>query len=249
MRSLATIAFAAFMALFTSELSHAQSGSAAGPQRSLRSRLPFSGPTGASAAQMGVDYRMRQTGRATGFTNSYAGWAGQPYSGMGAIDSQSHYRGPDPMLPVQQRTAGWVAPYTFNPTNLSSSQGQYADQQAFDEDYAWMDFEPAPLAIQQTGTVYPAAGVRSNNTANATNVQGYTGAIVPGADQAPASGNAMEANTLPANPGRGLIERPLMERMPQTAPSSPPAASEPIPEQRQQPDGVSETATSGPIKY
>lgn len=243
MRWLPTFVFAALIALVTSELSNGQSPRAVGPQGSLRSRLPFSGPTDSNAARMGSN-QMRQAGGAVGFSNNYAGWAGYGYPGMGATAAQAYYNGREPIAPTQRAATGNVA------GNISNySQAPFAGQQAFDEGYSWMDFEPMRQATQPDWSGYSPDATRSNNTANATNAQGYTGAVVPGADQVPAAVDDIEPSAQSVNTTQGFYQRPLMERMPQMQQSRAPAAGESTQAQGQQPSGVSEAASSGPIKY
>ncbi|BBO31581.1 hypothetical protein PLANPX_1193 [Lacipirellula parvula] len=254
MKSLATITFAVLATLLAHNCANAQSTSAVGPRGNLRSRLPFSSPGGAAAGQMSPRTRPQPTGGAVSFMGNYAAWAGNGYLGAGTSSAQPYQRGRGPMLPQQQRSVNGIGANDFNPANPNAQQGQLTGQQDFDGDYGWMDVEPAAAGAQREGAASSAGGSPSNDTANATNVQGYTGAAVPGADQVATPSNAArpvaQAMNQQASEWR-FYQTPLMDRVqtqqsPQTAAPTAPGVR---PAQGQQPTGVAETATGDPIKY
>jgi hypothetical protein len=255
MRTIKIAAIAAVAVLSTVTDSFAQNGSSGNPQSDLRSRLPFSRPMNASNGQMRTNSAMRPTTGVANYGAMYRQWARRGYQGgMTSPSTQSYPPGAGTMTPLQRQNVFGVGANIFNPANPNSQQSEFTGQPA-SEDYGWMDVETTAVMGRRTGDVNSAGStLPNNNTANATNVQGYTGAAVPGADQVATPGNAVtpSAQSMNQQPSEWRIyQTPLMDRPSQqtqqsTTPSS--GATSP-PAQGQRPSGVSRAATGGPIKY
>lgn len=167
-------------------------------------------------------------------------------------------------------------PASPNATRPNASGGSDAGYQAgtVGEDVGWMDYEPAPETAYPAGAANRAGGAQPSNTSNAVDAPALTAATAPGANQVvraageagvrtsnmPVSGVAGPASDLqagyaasqqPATRWR-FYETPLVDRAPvaqQPSSSNASADNSALPTPSQQPSGVAEAASSGPIKY
>lgn len=266
MRSTITGLIASIAVLSEYSVGYAQSGGAANSQSSLRARLPFSGPANTGTGQRGINSTVRPTTGSNNFSGNYTGGAANGYQdGMGWSRNQAYVRGGGPMVPVQRPNVQGVGANNFNPANPN------ATQQTQDDDFGWMDYEPAPQMAYPASGPNLAGGALPSNTSNAANAQPATAATEPGANQVVRAAGETGARTsnMQASGAAGLnsdlqdasttqqpyrwrfYETPLAGRIApqQNGGTSAPAGNSAVPTQSQQPSGVGEAASGGPIKY